>query len=76
MIVKEDLTTMAIAIAGLFGMVLVLNIVLSVLAIWAINTLFGMQIPLALETVLAATILVIIFGQTKISFKKDVNGLR
>jgi hypothetical protein len=61
MIGKENLKIIAMVIAGLMG-VLVLNIVISILAIWAVNTLFGMQIRLTIETTIAAIVLIVIFG--------------
>ena len=53
----------------IFGLVLTLLLAVclfSFLAIWAVNTLFGLDIAFTVENVLAATILVFIIGDNKV----------
>ena len=58
-------------IIGLLLFTFIMLTVLSVLSIWAVNTLFEMNIPITAHTVFAAMVLVLIVGGAKFSLKQD-----
>ncbi len=67
---KTELAGIGVIMGGLFVIVLVINFVLSLLGIWALNTLFATHIPFTVQTIFAAMILVFIVSGAKASFNK------
>ena len=59
------------AFAGaVFGLILFAILIGPLLAIWSLNTLFGLSIAYSLKNMLAAFVLLALFGRSSITVKK------
>ena len=67
----DDLDPLITIFSGFLVFAFIIYLVLSMLAIWSVNTLFDINITFTLENIFAAMVLLVIIGRDKNTLKNN-----
>ena len=66
----NNLDPLVTIVSGFLVVAFIAHLVFSILAIWAVNTLFLTKIPITLQTIFAGMILIFILTETKLTINR------